>query len=138
MEKPQVDFGLKLLGGDIMSITGLYQYLQMLLTANAGIVKYKTHIATVKLRATKKPVGILHVKVVKALKLLKMDLLGSSDPYVKLSPSGERLPPKKKSIKMRNLNPMWNENFKLAVKDPQSQAALQLHVYDWEKVIFWD
>ncbi|XWS66879.1 hypothetical protein CRYUN_Cryun05aG0238700 [Craigia yunnanensis] len=35
--------------------------------------------------ATKKPVGILHVKVVRALKLLKMDLLGSSDPYVKLS-----------------------------------------------------
>ncbi|XP_021289596.1 synaptotagmin-3-like isoform X3 [Herrania umbratica] len=83
--------------------------------------------------ATKKPVGILHVKVVRALKLLKMDLLGSSDPYVKLSLSGERLPAKKTSIKMRNLNPLWNEDFKLTVKDPQSQV-LQLHVYDWEKV----
>ncbi|OMO73593.1 C2 calcium-dependent membrane targeting [Corchorus olitorius] len=62
-----------------------------------------------------------------------MDLLGSSDPYVKLSLSGERLPAKKTSVKMRNLNPIWNEDFKLTVKDPQSQV-LQLHVYDWEKV----
>ena len=83
----------------------------------------------------KKPVGILHVKVVRAIKLLKMDLLGTSDPYVKLSLSGDRLPAKKTSIKMKNLNPEWNEDFKLTVKDPQSQV-LQLHAYDWEKVLF--
>lgn len=83
--------------------------------------------------AMKKPVGILHVKVVRAIKLLKMDLIGTSDPYVKLSLSGERLPTKKTSIKMKNLNPEWNEDFKLTVKDLQSQV-LQLHVYDWEKV----
>lgn len=84
----------------------------------------------------KKPVGILHVKVVRALKLLKMDLLGTSDPYVKLTLSGERLPAKKTSIKMKNLNPEWNEDFKLTVKDPESQV-LQLHVYDWEKVLYF-
>ncbi|RVW53410.1 Synaptotagmin-3 [Vitis vinifera] len=49
----------------------------------------------------KKPVGLLHVKVVRARKLLKMDILGASDPYVKLSLSGERLPAKKTSIKMK-------------------------------------
>lgn len=84
----------------------------------------------------KKPVGILQVKVVRALSLLKMDLLGTSDPYVKLSLSGDRLLSKKTSIKMKNLNPEWNENFKLTVKDPQSQV-LQLHVYDWEKVLYF-
>jgi Ca2+-dependent lipid-binding protein len=84
----------------------------------------------------KKPVGILHVKVVRALKLLKMDLLGTSDPYVKLTLSGERLPAKKTSIKMKNLNPEWNEDFKLTVKDPQSQVR-QLHVYDWEQVLYF-
>lgn len=82
----------------------------------------------------KKPVGLLHVKVVKALKLMKMDLLGSSDPYVKVSLSGERLPTKRTSIKMKNLNPVWNEEFKLTVKDPQSQV-LELRIYDWEKVL---
>lgn len=34
---------------------------------------------------------------------------------------------------MNNLNPDWNENFKLIVKEPESQA-LQLQLYDWEKV----
>jgi Ca2+-dependent lipid-binding protein len=68
--------------------------------------------------------------------LLKMDLLGTSDPYVKLSLSGDRLPAKKTSIKMKNLNPEWNDDFKLTVKDPQSQV-LQLHAYDWEKVLYF-
>jgi hypothetical protein len=83
--------------------------------------------------AIKKPVGILHVNVVRAVKLLKMDLLGTSDPYVKLSLTGDKLPAKKTTIKRKNLNPEWNEKFKIVVKDPQSQV-LQLQVYDWDKV----
>lgn len=83
--------------------------------------------------ATKKPVGILHVKVVRAINLLKMDLLGKSDPYVKMRLSGERLPSKKTSVKMSNLNPEWNEQFKFVVKDPNTQV-LELHMFDWEKV----
>lgn len=74
------------------------------------------------------------MRVVRAFKLLKRDLLGASDPYVKLSLSGERLPAKKTTVKRRNLNPEWNEKFKLIVRDPQTQV-LQLHVYDWDKVI---
>lgn len=73
------------------------------------------------------------MKVVRAVNLLKMDFLGKSDPYVKLSLSGEGLPSKRTSIKMCNLNPEWNEKFKFVVKDPATQI-LQLHVYDWEKV----
>ncbi|MBA0814020.1 hypothetical protein Gohar_019870 [Gossypium harknessii] len=83
--------------------------------------------------AINKPVGILHVKVVRAHKLLKMDFLGTSDPYVQLNLTGESLPAKKTSIKKRNLNPVWNEKFKLVVKDPESQV-LQLEVFDWDKV----
>ncbi|KAJ6317479.1 hypothetical protein OIU76_013091 [Salix suchowensis] len=33
----------------------------------------------------------------------------------------------------KNLNPEWNESFKLVVKDPEYQA-LQLQVFDWDKV----
>lgn len=83
--------------------------------------------------AINKPVGILHVRVMRATKLLKMDLLGLSDPYVKLNLSGEKLPSKKTSIKKKTLNPEWNEEFKLSVKDPQSQM-LHINVYDWDKV----
>ncbi|KAK8945086.1 Synaptotagmin-3 [Platanthera zijinensis] len=42
-----------------------------------------------------------------------MDILGKFYPYVKLSLSGERLPSKKTSVKMNNLNPEWNVYFKL-------------------------
>ncbi|XP_022765384.1 synaptotagmin-3-like isoform X3 [Durio zibethinus] len=117
LDKPEVDFGMNLLGGDIMAIPGLYQFIQK----------------TIKRVAVRKPVGILHVKVVRAQKLLKKDILGTSDPYVKLNLTGDGLPEKKTTIKKRNLNPEWNEEFKLIVKDPQSQV-LQLQVFDWDKV----
>ncbi|RVX13339.1 Synaptotagmin-3 [Vitis vinifera] len=76
----------------------------------------------------KKPVGLLHVKVVRACKLLKMDILGASDPYVKLSLSGERLPAKKTSIKMKTMDPEWNEDFKLIVKDPNLKSYSYMSV----------
>lgn len=73
------------------------------------------------------------MNVIRATKLLKMDVIGASDPYVKLRLSGEKLPAKRTSIKRKNLNPEWNEKFKLIVKDPETQA-LELQVYDWDKV----
>ncbi|XP_015574830.2 synaptotagmin-3 isoform X1 [Ricinus communis] len=138
LEKPHIDFGLKLLGADVMAIPGLYQFVQELIAKQIASLYLWPQALDIPILdgsvgAIKKPVGILHVKIVRALKLLKMDLLGTSDPFVKLSLSGERLPAKKTSIKMKNLNPEWNEHFKLIVKDPDSQV-LQLHVYDWEKV----
>ncbi|XP_022993799.1 synaptotagmin-3-like isoform X1 [Cucurbita maxima] len=138
LEKPHVDFGLKILGGDIMSIPGLHQFVQeairkQVLNLYLWPRVFEIPILDASVGATKKPVGILHVNVVKALGLSKMDLLGTSDPYVKLSLIGERLPSKKTTIKMNNLNPVWNEKFKLVVKDPESQV-LHLRVYDWDKV----
>ncbi|OVA18052.1 C2 calcium-dependent membrane targeting [Macleaya cordata] len=138
MEKPHVDFGMKVLGGDIMAIPGLYRYVQETIRKQVASLYLWPQILEIPILdssvgATKKPVGILLVKVVRALKLLKMDFLGTSDPYVILSLSGERLPPKKTTVKMKNLNPEWNEEFKLIVKDPETQV-LELHVNDWEKV----
>lgn len=73
------------------------------------------------------------MKVVRAMNLRKKDLLGASDPYLKLRLTDDKLPSKKTTVKHNNLNPEWNEEFKLVVKDPQSQA-LELHIYDWEQV----
>ncbi|ESW15718.1 hypothetical protein PHAVU_007G096000 [Phaseolus vulgaris] len=138
LEKPHVDFGMRVSGGDIMSIPGLYRFVQDTIkkqVANLYLWPRTLEIpildeSTVEI---KKPVGILHVNVVRAHKLLKMDLLGTSDPYVKLSLTGDKLPAKKTTVKRKNLNPVWNEKFKIVVKDPQSQV-LQLQVYDWDKV----
>lgn len=72
------------------------------------------------------------MKVVRALKLRKKDLLGKSDPYVKLKLSEDRLPSKKTTVKHSNLNPEWNEEFKFVVKDPETQT-LEFSVFDWEQ-----
>ncbi|PKA65091.1 Synaptotagmin-3 [Apostasia shenzhenica] len=142
VEKPFVDFGLKLLGADIMALPGFYHFAQDKIAAEISNLYHwpkvlEIPVLDVASGATKKPVGILLVKVVRAFNLLKMDFLGKSDPYVKLSLSGERLPSKKTTVKMSNLNPEWNETFKLIVKDPTTQV-LQLHLYDWEKVKMHD
>ncbi|XP_071709735.1 synaptotagmin-3-like isoform X2 [Rutidosis leptorrhynchoides] len=137
--QPDVDFGLKVMGGDLMAIPGLYHFIQNLIKKQIARLYLWPHaleipVLDASIGAAKKPVGILHVKVVRARELKKKDIIGSSDPYVKLKLSGGRIiPSKKTSIKMKNLNPEWNEEFKLTVNDPMSQV-LELHVFDWEKV----
>ncbi|KAI3791773.1 hypothetical protein L2E82_05636 [Cichorium intybus] len=138
LDKPEVDFGLKLMGGDLMAIPGLHSYVQKLINEQVCSLylwpqTLDIPILDASIGAAKKPIGILHVKVIRARKLKKMDIIGTSDPYVRLSLSGERISYKKTSVKLNNLNPEWNEDFKLIVKDPECQV-LQLRVYDWEKV----
>jgi Ca2+-dependent lipid-binding protein len=137
MEKPHVDFGLKLLGADLMAIPGLYVFVQEIIKTQVANMYLWPKVLEVPImdpaKAQKKPVGILHVNIVRAVKLTKKDFLGKSDPYVKLKLTEEKLPSKKTSVKRSNLNPEWNEDFKLVVKDPESQA-LELTVYDWEQV----
>ncbi|XP_051114011.1 synaptotagmin-3-like isoform X2 [Andrographis paniculata] len=138
MEKPKLDFGLKVMGGDMMSIPGIYQFVQEIVAKQVAKLymwpqTYEIDILDSSIGAAKKPVGILHVKVVRAQSLLKMDFLGTSDPYVKLSLTGEKLQWKKTTVVMNNLNPVWNEDFKLIVKEPKIQV-LQLLLFDWEKV----
>ncbi|GER47201.1 calcium-dependent lipid-binding family protein [Striga asiatica] len=136
--QPKIDFGFKVCGADVMSIPGLYHLVQEVVARQAAKLylwpqTYELDILDDSIGATKKPVGILHVKVVRAKKLLNMDFLTTSDPYVKLSLTGERLPAKKTTVKMNNLNSEWNEDFKLIVKEPETQF-LQIQLYDWEKV----
>lgn len=137
MEKPHVDFGLKLLGADAMSIPGLYRFVQELIKDQVANMYLWPKTLEVPImdpaKAMKRPVGILSVKVVRAMKLKKKDLLGASDPYVKLKLTEDKLPSKKTTVKQKNLNPEWNEEFNLVVKDPESQA-LEINVFDWEQV----
>ncbi|KAF7841200.1 synaptotagmin-2-like isoform X1 [Senna tora] len=137
MEKPHVDFGLKLVGADLMSIPGLYRFVQELIKTQVANMYLWPKTLEVPIidpsKAMKRPVGILTAKVLRAMKLKKKDLLGASDPYVKLKLTEDKLPSKKTTVKHKNLNPEWNEEFNLVVKDPESQA-LEVIVYDWEQV----
>lgn len=137
MEKPHVDFGLRLAGADLMSIPGLYRIVQDIIKDQVANMYLWPKTLEVQIldpsKAMKRPVGILHVKVLRAMKLRKKDLLGASDPYVKLKLTESKLPSKKTTVKHKNLNPEWNEEFTMAIKDPESQAV-EINVYDWEQV----
>ncbi|KAL3639048.1 Synaptotagmin-2 [Castilleja foliolosa] len=137
MEKPHVDFGVKLFGADAMSIPGAYRMVQELIkdqVANMYLWPKRLEVQIMDpAKAMKKPVGILNVKVVRAMKLKKKDILGASDPYVKLKLADDKLPSKKTTVKHKNLNPEWNEEFTFVVKDPETEV-LDLTVYDWEQV----
>nr|XP_011459105.1 PREDICTED: synaptotagmin-2 isoform X2 [Fragaria vesca subsp. vesca] len=137
MEKPHVDFGLKLLGADAMAIPGLYGFVQELIKEQVANMylwpKYLEVTIMDPNLAMRKPVGVLTVKVLKATKLKKKDLLGGADPYVKLKLTEDKLPSKKTTVKHKTLSPEWNEEFHMAIRDPGTQA-LEIMVYDWEKV----
>ncbi|KAJ3692802.1 hypothetical protein LUZ60_011897 [Juncus effusus] len=79
------------------------------------------------------PVGILTVTVVWAKNLLNNHHLCKPNPYVKLNLTNSLLISKKTSVKKKNLNPEWNEVFKIAVTNLEAQA-LQIDVFDWEQV----
>ncbi|MBA0682898.1 hypothetical protein Goari_024584, partial [Gossypium aridum] len=120
-----------------MSIPGLYRVVQELIkdqVANMYLWPKTLQVPVLDpSKAFKRPVGVLHVKVLRASKLKKKDFLGASDPYVKLKLTEDKLTSKKTTVKHKNLNPEWNEEFDMIVKDPQTQA-LELHVIDWEQV----
>ncbi|KAI3730339.1 hypothetical protein L1987_61509 [Smallanthus sonchifolius] len=137
MDKPHVDFGIKLGGADLMSIPGLYGFVQEFIKDQVANMYLWPKVLEVPIldpaKAMKRPVGMLNVKVIKAMKLKKKDLLGASDPYAKLKLTDDKLPSKKTIVKHKNLNPEWNEEFNLVVKDPEVQA-LEIMVFDWESV----
>ncbi|CAM8987408.1 hypothetical protein QQ045_007893 [Rhodiola kirilowii] len=137
MDKPHIDFGLKVVGCDLMSIPGLYRFVQEFIKEQVGNLYLWPKTLEVPImdptKAMRKPIGILHVKVIQAMKLKKKDLLGASDPYVKIKITEDKLPSKKTTVKHKNLNPEWNEEFNYAVRDPETQA-IQFNVYDWEQV----
>ncbi|KAJ7517982.1 hypothetical protein O6H91_21G048700 [Diphasiastrum complanatum] len=137
MEKPHVDFGFKLLGGDLMAIPGLSGFVQDLIKER--VAKMYLWPKTLEISVTdgataeRKPVGMLIVKVVKGSNLMKKDFMGKSDPYVTLQLGEGNFHKKRTTVKLHTLNPEWNETFHMVVQDPEFQA-LELHVFDWDKV----
>lgn len=79
----------------------------------------------------------LSVVVMECKNLKKMDVLGLSDPYVKiyLMMGTKRLEKKKTTIKMKTLNPYYNESFSFDVTSEKMQRVhLHVTVSDYDRV----
>jgi len=74
--------------------------------------------------------GILEVKLKSASGLRKADLLGKSDPYVVATVGDSGY---KSKTKLVTLDPVWNETFRVYVRDPEEQV-LKLNVMDFDLV----
>lgn len=56
-------------------------------------------------------------------------ILGTSDPYVKFKLNG-RLLHKSKTVH-KDLNPIWDETFTVAIEDPFQSIQIKVFDYDW-------
>ncbi|KAK4604515.1 hypothetical protein RGQ29_012843 [Quercus rubra] len=136
-QKKNMDFTLKLIGGDISTIPGLYGAIEgtirdaiedsIMWPARKVIPILPGDYSDLEL----KPVGMLEVKLVQAKELTNKDIIGKSDPFAVLYV--RPIPDRMKTSKTINndLNPIWNEHFEFVVEDASTQH-LVVKVYDDE------
>ncbi|KAG4932877.1 hypothetical protein AAZX31_17G106300 [Glycine max] len=136
-QKKKLDFTLKVIGGDISAIPGLYDAIEgAIRDAVEDSITWPVRKVVPILPGDYsdlelKPEGILEVKLVQAKELTNKDIIGKSDPYavVYIRPLRERM---KKSKTINNdLNPIWNEHFEFVVEDVSTQHVT-VKVYDSE------
>ncbi|KAG6599376.1 Synaptotagmin-5, partial [Cucurbita argyrosperma subsp. sororia] len=136
-QKKKLDFTLKVIGGDISAIPGLYGALEGTIrdavedSITWPVRKVIPIIPGDYSDLELKPVGILEVKLVQAKELTNKDMIGKSDPYAVLyiRPLRDRM--KTSKIINNDLNPVWNEHFEFVVEDESTQN-LVVKVYDDE------
>ncbi|XP_022143060.1 synaptotagmin-5 [Momordica charantia] len=136
-QKKKLDFTLKVVGGDISAIPGLYSSIEgTIRDAVEDSITWPVRKVIPILPGDYsdlelKPVGILEVKLVQAKELTNKDMIGKSDPYAVLyiRPLRDRM--KTSKIINNDLNPIWNEHFEFVVEDESTQQ-LVVKIYDDE------
>ncbi|GKV03241.1 hypothetical protein SLEP1_g15579 [Rubroshorea leprosula] len=135
----QLDFTLKVIGGDLSSIPGISDAIEETIrdaiedSITWPVRKIISILPGDYSDLELKPVGTLDVKLVQAKDLTNKDLIGKSDPYAELfvRPLRDRI---KRSKTINNqLNPIWNEHFEFIVEDESTQH-LTVRVFDNEGV----
>ncbi|KAJ4850005.1 Synaptotagmin-4 [Turnera subulata] len=138
-EKKQLDFTLKVIGGDISAIPGISEAIEETIrdAVEDSITWPVRNIVQIipgdYSDLELKPVGILEVKLVQAKELTNKDFVGKSDPYAVLFIRPLRDKMKTSKTINNQLNPIWNEHFEFVVEDVSTQH-LTIRIFDDEGI----
>ncbi|KAL8063049.1 hypothetical protein ABFX02_01G002600 [Erythranthe guttata] len=138
-EKRNLDFTLKVVGGDISSIPGISTALEDTIRdaiEDSIIWPVRKIIPIIPgdySYLELKPVGILEVKLIEAKELTNKDVIGKSDPFAKIFIRPLRDRTKTSKTKDNQINPIWNEHFEFEVEDVVTQN-LTIKIYDDEGI----
>ncbi|KAH7574106.1 hypothetical protein JRO89_XS03G0252700 [Xanthoceras sorbifolium] len=136
-EKKDLDFTLKVVGGDISAIPGISDAVEeMIHNAIEDSITWPIRNIVPIIPGDYSdlelmPVGTLDVKLVQARELTNKDIIGKSDPFAVLFIRPLRDKMKTSKTIDNDLNPIWNEHFEFIVEDPSTQH-LTVRVFDDE------
>jgi hypothetical protein len=74
--------------------------------------------------------AILHLSVIKAKDLIAADSGGTSDPYVRIHVGKEIANGRKTRVVKKTLNPEWNEQFEINIRESQRKETVTIEVFD--------
>nr|KYP70195.1 Extended synaptotagmin-3 [Cajanus cajan] len=138
-EKKDLDFTLKVVGGDLSSLPGVSDAIEETIRdAIEDSITWPVRQIIPILpgdysNLELKPVGILEVKLVQAKNLSNKDVIGKSDPYAVVFVRPLRDRTKTSKIINNQLNPIWNENFEFIIEDASTQH-LTVRIFDDEGI----
>ncbi|KAI9599079.1 C2 domain-containing protein [Syncephalis fuscata] len=143
MEPPYIDYKLKPVGGerfgfDIAHFPGLPTLVKDIMTSVMGPMMYRPNVFTLDIEgmmaatvAGERAIGVLKLTIRRGKGLKNAEIMGSSDPYCKISISGRGELARTKIVPS-TLNPIWDETHYLILQSFQNQ--LELEVYDDNKM----
>ncbi|KAI7756134.1 hypothetical protein M8C21_013444 [Ambrosia artemisiifolia] len=132
-----LDFKLKVVGGDLSSIPGVADALESTIrdavedSITWPVRKIIPILPGDYSDLELKPVGTLEVKLVQAQGLKNKDIIGKSDPYAELYIRPLRNKMQTSKVINNDLNPIWNEHFEFVVEDVSTQH-LTVKIFDDE------
>ncbi|KAL2471893.1 Synaptotagmin-5 [Abeliophyllum distichum] len=138
-QKKNLDFTLKVVGGDISAIPGISDALEdTIRDALEDSITWPVRKIIPILPGDYsyldlKPVGTLEVKLIQAKELTNKDIIGKSDPFVDLFIRPLRDRTKTSKTINNQVNPIWNEHFEFLVEDVSTQH-LTIRVSDDEGI----
>ncbi|KAF9160081.1 hypothetical protein DFQ26_005899 [Actinomortierella ambigua] len=137
LEPPTIDYVLKPVGGetfgmDIAHIPGLQSFIRDQTHAILGPMMYNPNVFTLDLEqimtggaSLTASIGVVQFTVYNAKDLKNTELVGNSDPYMKIR-LGNRPELAQTSVKQDTLNPIWNETFTILVNNLNEIVVMEI------------